>query len=258
MTNRHGDFIWYELLTSDANAASDFYRAVTGWQSRSAEGSDQDYRIFSIAGTDVAGFMPIPRDAEGKSMRPRWLGYIGVDNVDATASEIVHVGGAQHIPPTDIPGVGRFAMVSDPQGIVFYVMRGAMEGTSTSFSQTKPGHCHWNELTTSDQGAALAFYSGRFGWEKGDAMPMGDMGTYQLITQHGETIGAVMSQCAGGPPPAWTFYFGVADIDVAGRNVSGNGGAIHYGPAEVPGGVYIIVATDPQGASFGLVGPRKQ
>jgi predicted enzyme related to lactoylglutathione lyase len=257
MPNQHGDFIWYELLTTDANAAARFYGAVIGWQAWAAEGSARDYRILGIGGADVAGLMPIPADADRAGMRPGWLGYVGVRDVDATVAEITRAGGTQHMPPTDIPGVGRFAMVSDPQGIVFYVMRGAMEATSTSFAPTKPGHCHWNELATSDQGAALAFYTGLFAWEKGDAMPMGDMGTYQFIVHHGRTIGAMMTRSAGGPPPAWNFYFGVKDIDVAARSVSGNGGAIHYGPAEVPGGVHIIVAADLQGALFGLVGPRQ-
>ena len=88
-------------------------------------------------------------------------------------------------------------------------------------------------------------------------MPMGEMGDYQFITHHGETLGAVMTRMPGGPPPAWKFYFGVEDIDAAAGTVSGKGGVIHYGPDEVPGGVFIIVASDPQGAMFGLVGPRK-
>jgi predicted enzyme related to lactoylglutathione lyase len=258
MPNQHGDFIWYELMTTDADAAAAFYGPVIGWQARRAEGGVDGYRIFGIGGADVAGFMTIPADAAGAGMRPGWLGYVGVRDVDAAAAEIVQAGGGQHVPPTDIPGVGRFAKMADPQGVPFSVMRGAMDGTSTSFAQARPGHCHWNELATSDQAAALAFYTARFGWEKGDAMPMGEMGDYQFITRNGATIGAVMKQVADGPPPAWTFYFGIEDIDVAARAVSGNGGAIHYGPAEVPGGVFIIVASDPQGAMFGLVGPRKQ
>jgi predicted enzyme related to lactoylglutathione lyase len=136
-------------------------------------------------------------------------------------------------------------------------MRGAMDGTSTAFDQNQSGHCNWNELATTDPAAALAFYKARFGWEKGDAMPMGEMGDYQFITHRGQTIGAVMKRVPDGPPPAWNFYFGVEDIDVAAKAVSGNGGTIHYGPAEVPGGVFIIVASDPQEAMFGLVGPRK-
>ena len=255
MANQQGDFIWYELLTSDADAAARFYDAVVGWKAGACMSADNGYRMLGIGGTDIAGLMPIPADAAG--MRPTWLGYIAVENVDATVADIVRAGGAQHMPPTDIPGVGRFAMLTDPQGVMFYIMRGAREGTSTSYAPTMLGHCHWNELATGDPQAALAFYRARFGWEKGDAMPMGEMGDYQFITQNGETFDAVMRRTDDGPPPAWTFYFGVADIDGAAQAVSGNGGTIHYGPAEVPGGVFIIVASDPQGALFGLVGPRK-
>ena len=257
MANQHGDFIWYELLTSDADAAARFYGAVVGWQERPAEGSDRGYRIFGIRGADVGGLMPLPAGAEQAGMRQTWLGYVAVDDVDATASYIVRDGGAQHMPPTDIPGVGRLAMLTDPQGVMFYVMRGAMDGTSTAFDQSQSGHCNWNELSTTDPAAALDFYTARFGWKKGDAMPMGEMGDYQFIDHGGRTIGAMMRRTPEGPPPAWTFYFGVEDIDVAAKATSGNGGAIHYGPAEVPGGVFIIVASDPQGAMFGLVGPRK-
>ena len=258
MPNQNGDFIWYELMTSDVDAAADFYASVVGWRSRAFDGSPGGYQIFGIGGTDVAGLMTMPADAARAGARPGWLGYVGVDDVDAKAAEIVKAGGAQHVPPTDIPGVGRFAMLADPQGAPFYIMRGATEGTSTSFAPTKTGHCHWNELATSDQAAALSFYGDRFGWEKGDAMPMGDMGDYQFITHHGQMLGAVMTRMEGGPPPAWTFYFGVEDIDAAAKVTTDKGATIHHGPAEVPGGVFIIVASDRQGAMFGLVGPRKQ
>ena len=192
MANRHGDFIWYELLTSDPAAAA-----------------------------------------------------------------IVAAGGKQHMPPTDIPNVGRFAMMADPQGVSFYVMRGVSAEASTAFAPDRTGHCHWNELATTDQEAALRFYTAQFGWQRGDAMPMGEMGEYRFITHHERALGAVMRRMPEGPPPAWNFYFGVADIDVAAAAVTGAGGTIHHGPSEVPGEQFIIVGSDPQGAMFGLVGPRK-
>jgi predicted enzyme related to lactoylglutathione lyase len=257
MANRHGDFIWYELLTSDPAAAEQFYGAVLGWRARRAEGSPVEYHMFGTTDAEVAGLMAIPPDAGAAGMRPGWLGYIGVDDVDVAVVGILAAGGRQHVPPTDIPGVGRFALIADPQGVAFYVMRGTMEGTSTSFASTKIGHCHWNELATADQEAALAFYTGQFGWQRGDAMSMGEMGEYRFITHHGTPLGAVMTRMPGGPPPAWRFYFGVADIDVAAEAVRGAGGTIHYGPTEVPGGAFIIVGGDPQGAMFGLVGPRR-
>lgn len=164
MANKHGDFIWYELMTSDTAAAERFYGAILGWRTRpAAEGSPVDYRIFRAGEADVAGFMAIPADAAAAGMRPGWLGHIGVDDVDAMATAVLEAGGRQHVSPTDIPGVGRFALMADLQGIPFYVMRGMTEGASTSFAPGKTGHCHWNELATTDQEAALAFYTGRFG-----------------------------------------------------------------------------------------------
>ncbi len=255
--NKHGEFIWYELMTSDLDAAADFYGAVIGLGCRECDNAGGAYRIFGIGGADVAGLMTIPEEARCQGARPGWLGYVGVNDVDKAAADVIEAGGTQHVPPTDIPGIGRFAMLADPQGATFYVMRGAMEGISISFAPSRIGHCHWNELSTSDPAAALAFYRGRFGWEKGDAMPMGEMGEYQFIEQDGRAFGAIMRRREDGPPPRWTFYFGVEDIDVAATAVKEKGGVIHYGPAEVPGNIHIIIASDPQGALFGLVGPRK-
>src|SRR3954470_2583646 len=113
--------------------------------------------------------------------------------------------------PMDIPDVGRMAMMSDPQGAPFYIMRGASEASSNSFDQAKQGHGNWNELATSDQAGALAFYTAMFGWTKSRVVPMGPMGDYQIIAQNGQEIGAVMTRPQGGPPPSWCYYFGVPD-----------------------------------------------
>lgn len=251
MPNPHGDFVWYELLTPDAEASAAFYAAAIGWQMRPAQGSDRGYRILRTGAADIAGLMPMP------GQPARWLGYISVADVDAAAAAILAAGGREQMPPTDIPGVGRFALLADPHGVPFYVMRGASDAVSTAFAPMQPGHCQWNELTTPDQAAALDFYLGQFGWEKGDAMPMGPLGDYRFLHQQGRMIGAMMNRQPDGPPPAWNFYFGVADIDVAAAAVTSHGGAIYHGPAEVPGGLFSLNACDPQGAPFGLVGPRK-
>ena len=255
MTNKQGDFIWYELITEDAIAAAHFYGPILGWTARKAGTGPDSYHLLSTGESDVGGMMDLPADAKANGMRPNWLGYVAVDDVDAAAAKIVADGGTQHMPPMDIPNVGRFAMLADPQGASFYVMRGAMEGTSNSFAMDKTGHCHWNELATSDQAAAWSFYGNQFGWIKGDVMSMGPMGDYEFLTHAGQTIGA-FAPLGEVPRPEWTFYFGVADIDEAATRVKDGGGTISYGPAEVPGGMFIIVGVDPQGAQFGLVGPR--
>lgn len=256
MPNPHGSFIWYELLTADTAAAGRFYADVVGWSVGDFGGEVPEYRIFSAGETGVAGMMALPAGAAAGGMRPGWFGYVGVDDVDAAVAGIVAAGGTVHMPAQDLPGVGRIAMLADPQGVIFYVMRGASERPSASFDAAAVGHCAWNELAASDLPAAIAFYTGQFGWTKGDAMNMGDMGDYQFIHHAGERIGAMMTRRQPGPPPMWSFYFRVDDAGAAARRVTEGGGTILHGPSEVPGGDHIVIAADPAGAMFCLVGKR--
>lgn len=270
MTNHHGDFIWYELLTPDADGAQAFYAPMLGWTFANAHMPGIDYRLFSAGETPIGGLMTLPAgDPDGASMAPMWLGYVGVDDVDAMAASIVDGGGAIHLEPADIPGVGRFAFVADPQGASFYIMRGASDEESLSFSYDapRPGHCAWNELSTSDPATALQFYGQRFGWVKDGEMEMGELGSYEFLRHAGRApegspmgqgmIGAVMPKMPGVPKPVWTYYFRVADIDAAVAHITANGGIVTQPPIEIPGGDYSMNAIDPQGAPFALVGGRK-
>lgn len=255
MPNPDGTYIWYELLTTDPDAAGDFYSKIVGWTARDAGmGGGMDYRLLAAPDADVGGLMKLP---QGAPMAPGWLGYIGVGDVDAKTEEVKRNGGTIHMPPADIPGVGRFSMVADPQGVVFYLMRGNSDQPSTAFKPTADGHCAWNELITSDQDGALDFYTKLFGWEKGDAMPMGEMGDYRFINHGGEMIGAVMNRQKDGPPPMWNYYFRVDSAEAAAERIRQNGGTVTFGPMEVPGGDWALNGIDPQGASFGLVGRRR-
>ena len=254
--NSHGSFIWYELLTPDPDAAAAFYGEVVGWTAAGVGQPGVDYRLFSANGSPVAGYMKLPNGAEQGGMRPGWFGYIGVDDVDAAVADIETSGGRVHMPAMDMPGVGRMALVADPQGVPFYVMRGASDQASGSFDWIKAGHCSWNELSTPDQDGALDFYTAQFGWEAGDVMPMGEMGGYQFINHNGEMIGAMMT-APPGQPSGWKFAFGVRDIDEAAAKIAAAGGVVHHGPTEVPNGDRVVMATDPQGAAFIVVGPRE-
>lgn len=262
MANKAGDFIWYELMTGDADAAEDFYGAVLGWTFTRAGPATPDYRIIN-AGDEkeeergVGGIMPISPAMAEHGARPLWTGYILVEDVDESAAAILAAGGSVLMPAMDIPQAGRIAMVGDPQGIPFYIMRPAGEGESHAFASDRPriGHCAWNELITPDPAGAMAFYTGQFGWVKDGEMDMGAMGAYEFL-RHGTVIGALMPKPPQMPRGGWNHYFRVADIDVAERIVREKGGAIWNGPHEVPGGDWIIQGGDPQGAAFALVGAR--
>jgi len=255
--NMHGDFIWYELMTGDVEAAIPFYEAVLKWTAEKFDNAPGGYWVFSRDGAGIAGGMVLPAEAVARGARPGWIGYVGVDDVDVAVRDILAAGGAAHMPATDIPGVGRMAMLADPQGAMFYVMRGSSDEASAAFDQARPGHGNWNELHTSDPSAGLDFYAARFGWSEARVFDMGPIGDYRIIGQGGREIGGVMKAQPGGPPATWCFYFGVEDIHATAEAIRANGGSVMHSPAEVPGGAYTLVAADPQGAVLGFVGPAK-
>lgn len=246
-------FIWYELATRDTAAAEAFYAAVVGWNPRQFGGATA-YTVLAAADGDVGGIGSLPAEAWAT---PGWAGYVGVDDVDAVAERITRAGGAIVRPPDDIPGVGRFAVVADPQGVRFMLLRGSVRDAPPprAFKPEAPGHIGWNELHSTDWAGGFAFYSALFGWEKLDAMDMGAMGTYQLFGVGGVPLGGMMNSPSF-PRPSWLFYFNVDDIDAAHRRITANGGTVMHGPSEVPGGRWIIQAMDPEQVMFAVVGPR--
>jgi uncharacterized protein len=253
-TSRCGGFVWYELMTTDTDAAGRFYADVVGWTVGEFDNQPAGYRIFSAGEAAIGGLLTLPAAAAEEGMRPGWFGYIGVDDVDAVLADITSTGGAICMPPTDIPDVGRLALVADPQGAFFYVMRGASGEASSSFDPGAIGHCAWNELATSDPSGAIDFYTCLFSWAKGETMSMGEAGDYQLIDHAGVSIGAIMPGRDAAHPSAWGFYFKVGDVAAAAQRAAAGGGTILHGPSEVPGGDRIIIGADPQGAIFSLVG----
>lgn len=260
--NYHGNPCWYELGTTDLDAAAAFYGPLFGWQWRDAGMEGFDYRLAGTGGDMVAGMMGL--DAQAGTVPPNWAIYFAVDDCDQVAADVATAGGQVCKPPADIPGTGRFAVVADPQGAVFGLLQPDMSRmspeevaraeTGGAFNQQKPGHGHWNELMSSDPEAGFAFYSGLFGWTPGEAMPMGEMGHYQLFRRNGTDIGAMMG-LGEAPRPVWLPYFGAPQP--VGRMVAAitaAGGTVRHGPVEVPGPSWIAVAQDPQGAWFAVVG----
>lgn len=263
MAEQWGAFIWYELMTTDPEGAKAFYDAVVGWDIQPNDGSAMDYRMIKRAdGGHAGGMLVLTEAVTGGGARPGWLGYVAVPDVDAAVASFEAAGGQVHSPAVDMPGVGRIAMVADPQGAFLYLMKPTPpsdnpDAVSDVFSVDKAGHVRWNELATGDPSAAVTFLEQQFGWRKDGEMPMGDLGAYQFISRDGTMIGAVMPLMPGMTHAAWSFYFGVEDIDRAAETIRGAGGAITAEPMQIPGGEYSLSAIDPQGASFGLVGPRK-
>lgn len=256
MAQRHGLFSWHELMTTDIVGAQEFYGTVANWTARDAGASGMTYILFSAGSTPMAGMMTLPDHLVANGVPPHWLGYVGVDDVDATVAEVTRLGGSVHAPAADIPDIGRYAVVADPQGTTFGLMTWIEAFAAPQPDQMAPGRIGWHELSAIDWEEVFPFYNALFGWEKGTAVDMGPMGVYQIFTVDGRDIGGMFTKPAAVPVPFWLYYTNVDDIDAALQRVLSGGGQVLNGPMEVPGGAWIVQAMDPQGAMFALVGPK--
>jgi predicted enzyme related to lactoylglutathione lyase len=236
-------------------AAKAFYAEVMGWITQDAPVAGSAYTLFTAGGAPVSGLLGLPEEAKRSGLRPSWLGYVGVDDVDAAATRVEALGGAVHVPPTEIPNISRFCVADDPQSATFALFKWLDAGQEHPGELATLGRVGWHELLAADWEKAWVFYRELFGWQKVDA-DTSATGTYQLFSAGGETIGGMFTKPPVAPVPFWLYYFNVGDIDVAIKRVKAGGGKILEGLIEVPGDRWIVQCADPQGAIFALVGKR--
>jgi predicted enzyme related to lactoylglutathione lyase len=250
---KQGQFVWYDLMTSDPKAAEDFYGQLIGWGTQPMDGGDKPYKMWTNNEIPLGGVMELPEEARAAGAPPNWIAYVAVENVDAIAEETVRLEGSILHPPTSIEGAGRFAVLADPQGAVFAVYAHSGEEEESPSGPPQVGQFSWHELATSDYKKALSFYSDLFGWTPQDAMDMGEAGIYQLYGRGGAPMGGMFNKFDEMPgPPMWLFYISVDDVTAAVEKVNELGGQVVNGPIEVPGGDFIAQCLDPQGALFAL------
>jgi predicted enzyme related to lactoylglutathione lyase len=256
MVCRPGRFAWYELMTTDVAAARAFYSNVVGWEARDASTTELAYTLFTAGNGPVSGLMALPEEARRMGATPRWMGYVGVDNADATTDRIKRLGGAVYVPPTD-SNIGRISVVADPQTAILALVEGLKTGSSEPAELDQPGHVGWHELLAADWAKAFGFYAELFGWQKVDT-ESGPVDAYQLFSAGGQTIGGMFTKRPVEPIPYWLLYFNVGDIDAATERVRRGGGQVFEGPFVVPEGSWIARCIDPQGAIFALQGKRNR
>jgi predicted enzyme related to lactoylglutathione lyase len=255
MGDSHGRFVWYELMTTDLEAANAFYGEVVGWRTREASMPGSRYTLFTAGDVSAAGLIDLPQDSQMHGAAPQWVGYVSVDDVDAAAHHVKELDGTVYVPPTDIADVSRFSVVADPQMATFILVKWRDAGRQLLIQSGALGHVGWHELLTIDWERAFAFYREIFGWQKA-AADAGPTGTYLQFSAGGQTIGGMFNKPATAPTSFWLYYFNVADIGAALDRVRAGRGKILEGPNEIPGGGRVARCTDPQGAMFALIGKQ--
>jgi len=178
--------------------------------------------------------------------------YVGTPDTDSTVTQAKSLGGTAEAGPMEIPNIGRFAVLSDPQGAVFAVLQPAEEGAMPE-GPVEVLDFSWRELATTDASGAVAFYTRLFGWEKQNASEMGGLGVYQEFGRAGAPLGGIYTKPREMPaPPHWLLYTRVPDIQAAVETARSLGGQLFNGPMEIPGGDLVAQLADPQGAAFAL------
>ncbi|MGE0703818.1 MAG: VOC family protein, partial [Vicinamibacterales bacterium] len=231
----HGRFVWHELMTTDIKGAASFFTKIIGWKTE-PWANDPTYTLFTNGGQAAAGLMLLPEDAKAMGVPPNWCTHIGTPNVQQTVKRAESLGTRVHRPPTELPSVGTFAVLADPQGAAFAVY--SPERGNTSDAPAGVGEFSWHELATTDYKAALEFYQALFGWENAGAQDMGsDVGVYQMFGRNGRPLGGIFTKPAHMAGPAyWLPYNRVKDARQVAAAAQKARGSILNGPMEVPGG----------------------
>ncbi len=251
-----GAFVWYDHVTKDVDAAKAYYTETIGWGTKPWDGP-MPYAMFTVGGKPVAGLMAMPEDMP-EGVPPHWMGYVAVDDIDGSVAQAKELGGKVHREPTDIPSVGRFAIIADPQGAALALFTPSGDSEPDPIDRGAEGNFSWAELNTTDYEAAWEFYSKLFGWQLTNDMDMGpEMGTYRMWQREGGPEGQSMGGMSNaaskiGAPPHWLFYVNVSDIDAATERVTKNGGKVLHGPMKIPGDDMIAICDDPQGGGFAI------
>jgi predicted enzyme related to lactoylglutathione lyase len=255
VVNSHGHFVWYQLMTTDVEAAKAFYAGVMGWRARDVSLPDTAFALCSAGEAPVTGLMNLPEPATAAGVAPHWVGYVGVNDIDAATNLVKRRDGTVYVPPTEIPNTSRFSVFADPQTATLGMLESIGPERMQPADMNAPGHVGWHELLATDPETALGFYGTLFGWQKANA-DIGPMGTYQRFSAGGQTIGGILIKPPSMPAPCWLYYFNVADIDAAAERVTAAGGQIIDERLPSPGGAWIVQCADPQGAVFALAGGR--
>jgi predicted enzyme related to lactoylglutathione lyase len=243
-------FVWRELMTDDVDGARRFYGELLGWTwTKDDAGGGHAYWIAARGGKDVCGLMGKP---PGVPMPSAWSSYVLAEDVDAAASRCATAGGRVLREPSDIPGVGRFAVIADPWGAVLFPFRPSSGETAPPAMPPAPGTFCWESLVTADPAAAIAFYGKVLGW--GTAPTPGGDGK---VFTAGEAQVADIQAARPGGPSYWATYVAVEGAEATRDRAVRLGAKVIVPRLDVPKVGVVSFVADPAGATLGLFEPGR-
>lgn len=239
-----GGIVWRELATSEPEKAVAFYSELFGWKIKETDmGGGAKYYLIYAGEKQVAGIWP----SDPKQKMPTFWGqYVSVDNVDETASAAKANGGKVFKDPMDIPNVGRFAIIQDPQGGVSMPFKSAKGDEPVGTPQA--GEFCWESLSTSSTKGAIEFYTKVYPWELKELAP-----GMPYFGANGRQIASFMED--KNIPTHWLSYVAVSKLSEARDRAKRLGAKILMEEIPVPGIGKFAVIQDPIGAHISLFEP---
>ena len=243
-----GKFVWFEHESQDIDAAMRFYDGLFGWHSERVAMEGETYPVIQRGDQAIGGYR-----LSQPNVQPQWISYLSVPDVDASHDAAVAAGSTTLMAPTNYGSVGRACAIKDPTGAPLCLWKGARPDPA-DVEETPTGGWFWNELWTSDDARALAFYQSSFGFTA-ESMPMGAM-TYYVLKKDGQRRAGLCRTVNPQAKSLWLPYVAVADCDATAEKVAGLGGQLLSAPRDVPGIGRFSLCADPTGAAIAFIRPQ--
>jgi len=239
-----GRFVWHDMMTTDPERSIRFYSALFGWSVEREDVGAGEYDVIRADGVGIGGFVALD---EEHGVPSHWIGYVTVEDVDRAIAAARKAGGKAPVGATDIPNVGRFAVVSHPAGSFVSPFAPLSLGACIPEAEPVPGRFCWNQLMARDPEAVRPFYEKTFGWTT-DVQDL-EGGKYWLFRSEGTPTAGMMAQPEGRThPDFWLAYVEVPDVDECARLVPELGGQLLVRPTDIPGLARFTITADPTGA----------
>jgi predicted enzyme related to lactoylglutathione lyase len=238
---RFGQFVWYELLTTDIDAARKFYGELFGWSFRTV-GPDA---LILHEGRRIGGILQVREETEEDEAR--WIPTLSVEDVDAAAKAIVENGGAILEGPDEMEPRGAFAVVADPSGAPFVILRS--EAGDPAIVRARPGSFLWTELWTPDPRAVGGFYQTLAGWKY---LPVGPVAkaTSWVAHRDGRWTAGLTPMPWNGVEAQWVPSILVGNPAGTAARAKELGGRVLVEPGKAPSDGSAALIADPSGAAF--------
>ena len=249
-----GDFVWFELATTDVGAAKQFYASLFGWTADDMPAGGGTYTMFKLGGRDAAATYPLRPEQRAQGIPPNWLVYVQVEDADTSSARASTLGGSVLAKPFDVMDHGRMALIQDPAGATLALWQ--PKGHAGARLWGDIGSVGWADLQVRDQEKAAAFYGALFGWKMvdGASMQPAKPGGYYHIVNGTAMIGGIPLPAHVDPKahPAWLIYVEVADCAASTKKAVSLGGRAYVDTMQIGENGRFSVIADPQGAVFAI------